>query len=110
MKLFKKGIYFIKEQELSEKRLAKQNLDYWRDHPAKYALWYFNPYAPCPPTWYGQPFTGQFKHHCFYEPAPGTCESVYIRGSDFAYLVLRLQYFLVVGTFISRNKKRELPG
>ena len=33
--------------------------------------------AACPPTWYDQPFTGQFKEHCFYEPAPGTCDSVY---------------------------------
>ena len=39
-------MYFIKERETAEKRLAKQNLDYWRQHPAKYALWYFNPYAP----------------------------------------------------------------
>ena len=70
-------MYFIKEQETSERRLARQNLDHWRDHPAKYALWYFNPYAPCPPTWYDQPFTGQFKEHCFYEPTPGTCDSVY---------------------------------
>ncbi|MGM9948949.1 MAG: cell wall hydrolase, partial [Lysinibacillus sp.] len=23
-------------------------------------------------------FTGQFKNHCFYEPAAGTCESVYM--------------------------------
>src|SRR6478736_6076894 len=60
-----------------EKRLAKQNLDYWRQHPAKFALWYFNPHAPCPPTWYGQPASGQFKNHCYYEPKPDTCASVY---------------------------------
>jgi N-acetylmuramoyl-L-alanine amidase len=72
-----KGNLFYQRARSSEKRLAKQNLDVWRQHPAKYALWYFNPYAPCPPTWYGQPFTGQFKNHCFYEPVGGSCDSVY---------------------------------
>ena len=33
MKLFKKVIYFMKERDLLRKRLAKQTLDYWRDHP-----------------------------------------------------------------------------
>ena len=40
-----KGNVFYQRARESEKRLAKQNLDYWRDHPAKYALWYFNPYG-----------------------------------------------------------------
>ena len=72
-----KGNVFYQRARTSEKRLAQQNLDYWRDHPAKFALWYFNPHAPCPATWYGQPKSGQFKEHCFYEPKPGTCDSVY---------------------------------
>ena len=73
-----KGNVFYQRARTSERRLATQNLNYWRDHPAKYALWYFNPTAPaCPPTWYDQPFSGQFKEHCFYEPKPGTCDSVY---------------------------------
>ncbi|MFJ7856181.1 cell wall hydrolase, partial [Peribacillus frigoritolerans] len=75
-----KGNVFYQRARTAEKRLAKQNLDYWRQHPGKYALWYFNPYAPCPPTWYDQPFAGQFKNHCYYEPKPGTCESVYTGG------------------------------
>ena len=73
-----KGNLFYERARPTERRLAKQVLDYWRDHPAKYALWYFNPYGPCPDSWYGQPFTGQFKQHCFYEPAAGTCPSVYM--------------------------------
>ena len=73
-----KGHLFYERARPTERRLAKQVLDYWRDHPAKYALWYFNPYGPCPDSWYGQPFTGQFKQHCFYEPAAGTCPSVYM--------------------------------
>ena len=72
-----KGNLFYERARSVEKKLAKRALDTWRDHPAKYALWYFNPYAPCPPTWYGQPFSGQYKQHCFYEPAAGTCDSVY---------------------------------
>lgn len=72
-----KGNVFYNRARSVEKRLAQKNLDYWREHPAKFALWYFNPYAPCPPTWYDQPFSGQFKKHCFYEPKAGTCDNVY---------------------------------
>ncbi|QCR30934.1 cell wall hydrolase [Lysinibacillus sp. SGAir0095] len=73
-----KGNLFYNRARANEQRLARQVLDYWREHPAKYALWYFNPYAECPPTWYNQPLTGQFKNHCFYEPTAGTCEGVYV--------------------------------
>ncbi|GAB4075209.1 cell wall hydrolase CwlJ [Barrientosiimonas marina] len=72
-----KGSLFYRPARNAERRLAKKNLKYWRTHPAKYALWYFNPGGECPDMWYGQPFTGQFKQHCFYEPAAGTCASVY---------------------------------
>ncbi|UXH46568.1 cell wall hydrolase [Rossellomorea vietnamensis] len=75
-----KGNLFYNRARSVEKKLAKKNLDYWAQHPAKFALWYFNPYAPCPPTWYDQPFAGQFKQHCYYEPAAGTCASVYTGG------------------------------
>lgn len=73
-----KGNVFYQRAREKEKRLARRNLESWRDHPAQFALWYFNPFGPCPPTWYGQPFTGQFKLHCFYEPEAGTCDSVYM--------------------------------
>ncbi|WP_227394926.1 cell wall hydrolase [Jeotgalibacillus aurantiacus] len=72
-----KGNLFYHRAREKEKQLAKKALDYWTDHPARFALWYFNPYGPCPSTWYNQPFTGQFKNHCFYEPIGGTCDSVY---------------------------------
>ena len=75
-----KGNLFYNRARSVEKKLAKKNLDYWAQHPGKYALWYFNPYAPCPPTWYNQPFAGQYKQHCYYEPAAGTCASVYTGG------------------------------
>ncbi|GGA72122.1 cell wall hydrolase [Ornithinibacillus halotolerans] len=73
-----KGNVFYNRARESERRLAKQVLDYWREHPSKYSLWYFNPYAPCPPTWYNQPHSGQYKQHCYYEPQANTCDSVYI--------------------------------
>ncbi|OZM57794.1 cell wall hydrolase [Lottiidibacillus patelloidae] len=72
-----KGNVFYNRARNVEKRLAKQTLNYWREHPSKYALWYFNPYAACPPTWYDQPFAGQFKQHCYYEPKANTCEGAY---------------------------------
>lgn len=72
-----KGNVFYNPAREVEKRLARKALDYWRKHPSKHALWYFNPYGPCPPTWYDQPFTGQFKQHCYYEPQANTCESAY---------------------------------
>lgn len=73
-----KGNVFYNRAREVERRLARKVLESWRQHPAKFALWYFNPYAPCPPTWYDQPFSGQFKQHCFYEPQANTCESVYM--------------------------------
>ncbi|WP_194840784.1 cell wall hydrolase [Filobacillus milosensis] len=72
-----KGNLFYSPARGVEKRLAEQVLKYWRKHPAKYALWYFNPYGECPPTWFGQPFTGQYKEHCYYEPIANTCEGAY---------------------------------
>ncbi|WP_101842703.1 cell wall hydrolase [Halobacillus sp. Marseille-P3879] len=72
-----KGNLFYNRARSVEKRLARQNLNFWRQHPAKYSLWYFAPGGECPPTWFGQTFAGQFKNHCYYEPEPGTCDSVY---------------------------------
>ena len=63
-----KGNIFYQAARSREKRLARKDLNYWIHSPARFALWYFNPYAPCPPTWYGQPFSGQYKHHCYYLP------------------------------------------
>ncbi|WP_226036607.1 cell wall hydrolase [Aquibacillus saliphilus] len=72
-----KGNLFYSPAREIERNLARQVIKYWRQHPSKYALWYFNPYAECPPTWYGQPFAGQYKQHCYYEPVANTCESAY---------------------------------
>ncbi|QDP39275.1 cell wall hydrolase [Radiobacillus deserti] len=72
-----KGNVFYQRAREVEKKLARAALNYWRQQPAKYALWYFNPYGECPPTWYNQPFTGQYKQHCYYEPIANTCEGAY---------------------------------
>lgn len=72
-----KGNVFYNRARGVEKKLAEQTLKYWREHPSKYALWYFNPYGDCPPTWYGQPLTGKYKEHCYYEPIADTCEGAY---------------------------------
>jgi N-acetylmuramoyl-L-alanine amidase len=72
-----KGSLFYRPARDIERRLARQVVKYWRQHPSKYALWYFNPYGSCPPTWYNQPFAGQYKQHCYYEPQANTCESAY---------------------------------
>ncbi|MFZ4451090.1 cell wall hydrolase [Salibacterium aidingense] len=71
------GSLFYQRARNVEKNLARKTLNYWRQHPAKYSLWYFNPSGPCPTTWFGQPFAGQYKNHCYYEPEAGTCPSVY---------------------------------
>lgn len=57
-----KGSLFYRPAREVERKLARQVVEYWRQHPSKYALWYFNPYAECPPTWYGQPFAGQYNN------------------------------------------------
>ncbi|WP_138416276.1 cell wall hydrolase [Aquibacillus sediminis] len=72
-----KGNVFYQRARESEKRLAEQTLKYWREHPSKYSLWYFNPAGACPPQWYSQPFAGQYKEHCYYEPIANTCDSAY---------------------------------
>ncbi|OZU87969.1 cell wall hydrolase [Virgibacillus indicus] len=72
-----KGSLFYRPARDVEKKLARKVVKYWGQHPSKYSLWYFNPFGECPPTWYGQPFAGQYKLHCYYEPQANTCESAY---------------------------------
>lgn len=70
-----KGNLFYTPARSVEKRLAKKTLNYWARSPAKWSLWYFNPYGSCPSNWFGQPFSGQFKEHCFY--LPNNCPGAY---------------------------------
>lgn len=57
--------------------LAQRVINGERFWPAIFSLWYFNPFGPCPDVWFGQPFVGQYKLHCFYEPTAVECEQVY---------------------------------
>ncbi|MRG86045.1 cell wall hydrolase [Salinibacillus xinjiangensis] len=72
-----KGNLFYNPAREVEKKLARKVVKFWRQHPSKFALWYFNPYGQCPPTWYSQQLTGQYKQHCYYEPVANTCPSAY---------------------------------
>ncbi len=69
--------YFYQAPRENEKRLARRNVRGERFWPAKFSLWYFRPPGSCPPQWYSQPFSGQYKLHCFYEPTGETCEEIY---------------------------------
>ena len=69
--------YFYQRAREQEKRLARRAVEGDRYWPAKFSLWYFRPPGECPQTWYNQPFAGQYKLHCFYEPKAETCENVY---------------------------------
>ncbi|EMA7397832.1 cell wall hydrolase [Bacillus cereus] len=71
--------YFYQRARESEKEIARKVLQgEWR-WPARWALWYFRPVGACPPEWYNQPFVGQFKSHCFYEPSGDECPKTYSR-------------------------------
>jgi N-acetylmuramoyl-L-alanine amidase len=72
-----KGNLFYRPAREAERRLAREVIKYWRQQPSKFSLWYFNPFGECPPTWYDQPFAGQYKQHCYYEPIANTCASAY---------------------------------
>ncbi|MCM3720255.1 cell wall hydrolase [Fictibacillus phosphorivorans] len=69
--------YFYQGARENEKKLAKKVINGKRYHPARNALWFFDPGGACPPTWYNQPHSGSFKSHCFYQPKQSDCPSVY---------------------------------
>ncbi|WP_274365695.1 cell wall hydrolase [Paenibacillus thermotolerans] len=69
--------YFYQKARDKERRLARRSVNGERLWPAKYSLWYFKPPGDCPSTWYGQPFVGRYKGHCFYQPTGEECENVY---------------------------------
>lgn len=70
---------FQSSSTTTEKNLAKRVLRGEYYHPATHSLWFYSP-GPnnsCKTTWYDQGFAGKYKNHCFYEPAPGTCQELY---------------------------------
>lgn len=65
--------YFYKPVRNKDKKLAKRVLNGEKFHPAKYALWFYNPYQEeCKSSWWNQPHCGRYKNHCFYQPKSNT--------------------------------------
>ena len=62
-----------------EKDLARRVLDGEYYYPATNALWFYAPSkgSNCKSTWYNQKLAGRYKNHCFYNPDPGVCSSIY---------------------------------
>ena len=48
-------------------------------YPATNAIWFYAPGTGnnCKSNFYGQPFAGRYKNHCFYKPNPGVCKELY---------------------------------
>ncbi|HDR7792701.1 TPA: cell wall hydrolase CwlJ [Bacillus luti] len=71
-----KGYFYqrAREQDIALARRTIQGQRFW---PANFALWFFRPEGPCPPTWYNQQNSGRFKKHCFFQPTGGDCPGVY---------------------------------
>lgn len=71
-----KGYFYqrAREQDITLARRTIQGQRFW---PANFALWFFRPEGPCPPTWYNQQNSGRFKKHCFFQPSGEDCPSVY---------------------------------
>lgn len=69
--------YFYQAARQQDIDLANRVINGERFYPATNALWFYNPYDGCPPTWYDQPNTGRYKSHCFFAPYYDDCPSVY---------------------------------
>jgi len=69
--------YFYQKARERDKRIARRAVNGERAWPGKFSLWYFRPDGNCPPQWWGQPFSGKHKLHCFYEPKSGECDAIY---------------------------------
>lgn len=65
--------YFYQHPRERDMRLARQVIKGHRQSPAERALWFFRPTGPCRMEWWGQPFVGKYKNHCFYQPKAGLC-------------------------------------
>lgn len=65
--------YFYQHPRQKDLRLARKVINGMRQSPAERALWFFRPPGACDPQWWGQPLTGRYKHHCFYQPKAGLC-------------------------------------
>lgn len=72
------GSLFQGKATTTELRLAERILRGEYYYPATHSLWFYAPGSnSCRNEWYGQPFAGQYKNHCFYRPVSGTCNELY---------------------------------
>lgn len=69
--------YFYQRAREQDIKLARRVIKGERFKPATNSLWFFNPFAKCPPTWYNQKHAGRYKTHCFYLPSKKDCPAVY---------------------------------
>ncbi|MEY8349166.1 cell wall hydrolase [Bacillus cereus] len=69
--------YFYQRAREQDIALARRTIEGQRFWPANFALWFFRPEGPCPPTWYNQQNSGRFKKHCFFQPSGEDCPAVY---------------------------------
>ena len=62
-----------------EKSLARRIVRGEYYYPATNALWFYAPTTgeSCKATWWDQNLAGRYKNHCFYRPAPGTCQELH---------------------------------
>ena len=65
-----KGYFYqrAREQDIALARRTIQGQRFW---PANFALWFFRPEGPCPPTWYNQQ-NSSLQKHCFFQPSAKT--------------------------------------
>ncbi|MFC0524645.1 cell wall hydrolase [Pontibacillus salicampi] len=69
--------YFYQRAREKDIRLANKVVKGERFHPAQFSLWFFAPDGNCPQQWFGQPFEGKYKTHCFYKPTYADCKEVF---------------------------------
>ncbi|NIK12096.1 cell wall hydrolase [Alkalibacillus almallahensis] len=68
--------YFYQRAREKDIRLARRAVRGETFSPGQFSLWFFRPEGECPPEWFGQPLSGRYKSHCFYNPYPGECPNI----------------------------------
>lgn len=69
---------FFSSPTTLQKQFAERILKGETYHPATNSLWFYAPNnAPCKATWFNQKLAGNYKNHCFYEPAIGVCNELH---------------------------------
>lgn len=70
---------FFSTSTTLEKKLAERVLRGEYYYPATNALWFYAPKTgeECRGLWFNQKNSGRYKNHCFYQPAPSACKTLY---------------------------------